>query len=65
MAANRQQGSYLGVFIAAFTAIPVGLISLASHWMVLGAVVTIGALLLLVYSLLGLRRIKAVEFTKQ
>ncbi|HXJ96670.1 MAG TPA: hypothetical protein VMT20_27845 [Terriglobia bacterium] len=64
MAANRQQGTYLTAFIVAFVAVTAGLISLAYHRAFLGAVLTIGALLVLVYSLLGLRRIKPLEFTK-
>ena len=64
MAANRQQGTYLTAFIVAFVAVTAGFIGLAYHRVFSGAVVTIGALLLLAYSLLGLRRIKPLEFTK-
>lgn len=31
MAANRQQGSYLAVFVIAFTVLPAGLIAWMSH----------------------------------
>ena len=65
MAANRQQGSYLVLFLAAFTAIPTGLVGLVYHRALLGSVVMIGGLVLLVYSLVGLRRVKPLEFLKQ
>lgn len=65
MAANRQQGIYLGGFIAAFTAITVGLMGFVYDRVVIGSLVTVGGLLLLAYSLLGLRRIKPLEFPKQ
>jgi len=64
MAANRQQGSYLSLFTAALTAVPAGLIGLVYDRPLVGSVITIAGLLLLVYSLLGLRRIKRLEFTK-
>jgi len=65
MAANRQQGIYLGGFIAAFTAIPMGLMAFVYDRVLTGSLVTAGGLLLLAYSLLGLRRIKPLEFLKQ
>ena len=64
MAANRQQGGYLVAFIVAFTALPVGLVGLVHHRMLVGSIVSIGGLLLLVYALLGLRRLRPLEFLK-
>jgi hypothetical protein len=63
MAANRQQGEYLAGFIAGFTGLPAGLIGLAYGRPVIGGLVTVVGLALLVYSLVGLRRIKTLEFT--
>ncbi|MGH9453616.1 MAG: hypothetical protein ACRD2O_06555 [Terriglobia bacterium] len=65
MAAIRQQGTYLSTFIAAFTAIPAGLIGLVYHRTLVGAVVTIGGILLLGYSLIGFRRIKPLELKNE
>jgi len=64
MAAHRQQGTYVALFITAFTAIPVGLLGLVYQRMFVGVVVTIGGFALLAYSLFKLRRIKPMEFTK-
>ncbi len=65
MAANRQQGSYLALFITGFTVLPAGLVALASSRLVIGGFVTVAGLALLAYSLVGLRRIKALEFSKE
>jgi hypothetical protein len=55
MAANRQQGIYLGTTLAGFTALPAGLIA-GGGIGILAAVVGVG---LLVYSAIGLYRIKS------
>ena len=55
MAANRQQGIYLGTTLAGFTALPAGLIA-GGGLGILAAVVGVG---LLVYSAIGLYRIKS------
>jgi len=65
MAANRQQGTYLGLFTAGFTALPAGLIGLVYDRPFVGAIVTIAALLVIGAALIRLRGIKALEFTKQ
>ena len=65
MAANRQQAIYLISFIVAFTTLPAGLISLVYHWTFVGIVLTLAAVLILAYSLFGLRRIKGLEFSKE
>ncbi|HEY2234832.1 MAG TPA: hypothetical protein VGK01_15280 [Candidatus Angelobacter sp.] len=55
MAANRQQGIYLGTTLAGFTALPAGLVT-GGGIGILVAVVGVG---LLVYSAVGLYRIKS------
>jgi hypothetical protein len=62
MAANRQQGRYLALFLAAFTGVVAGLVLWAGDHAGIGVVVTLLSLLLLAYSLLGFRRIKPLEF---
>jgi hypothetical protein len=63
VAANRQQGSYLVVFLAGFTALVAGLAAWSSS-PGLGAVLTLAGLALLIYSLAGFYRIKRLEFTE-
>ena len=63
MAANRQQGSYLAVFLAGFVAFPAGIISLSSSAIV-GGLLAVGGLALMIYSLAGFHRIKPLEFSK-
>jgi len=62
MAANRQQGSYLSVFLTAFTGFVAGLVLWVGGHTAIGVIVTIASLVLLAYSLFGLRRIKPLEF---
>lgn len=61
MAANRQQGKYLAVFLAGFVAFPAGLLTLSSS-AGLGGILAVGGLGLLIYSLAGFYRIKPLEF---
>jgi hypothetical protein len=63
MAANRQQGSYLTVFVAGFTVLVAGLASWASS-KGLGIVLVLAGLVALLYSLAGFVRIKRLEFTE-
>ncbi len=63
MAANRQQGAYLGELLAGFTAFPAGLVLITSSSTVHGAVVTIAGLGMLVHSAVGFYRIKKLEFS--
>ncbi len=62
MAANRQQGGYLAVFIVAFVALPAGLIALANHRPIIGVILTLAGLALLIHSCAGFYRIKRLEF---
>ena len=62
MAANRQQGSYLGVFLIAFTGFVAGLVCWTGDHTGLGVIITLVSLGLLLYSLFGLRKIKPLEF---
>ncbi|HEX3741677.1 MAG TPA: hypothetical protein VHV29_18410 [Terriglobales bacterium] len=55
MAANRQQGIYLGTTLAGFTALPAGLVT-GGGIGILVAVVGVG---LLIYSAVGFYRIKS------
>lgn len=64
MAANRQQGTYLAVFILGFTFLPAGLIAWSSH-PIIGAILTLAGLSLLIHSLVGFYRIKRFEFTSE
>lgn len=59
MAATPQQGTYLGTALVGFTAFPAGLVA-GGGWGVLIAVVGLG---LLLYSAVGLYRIKGLEST--
>lgn len=61
MAANRQQGSYLAIFLVAFTALPAGLVAWSEH-PVIGGILVVAALVLIVQSAAGLRRIRPLEF---
>jgi hypothetical protein len=63
MAAIPQQGTYLGTTLAGFTTLTVGLVLREAHSVmgVLGALVGLG---LLVYSGIGLYRIKNPALTK-
>jgi hypothetical protein len=63
MAANRQQGSYLAIFLVAFTALPAGLIAWSDH-PIIGGILVLAGLALLVQSLVGFFRIKRLEFTE-
>ncbi len=62
MAANRQQGSYLAVFILAFTALVAGLVALTNQHAGIGVVVVLAGIALFVYSLAGFYRIKRLEY---
>jgi len=64
MAANRQQGRFLTVFLSAFTGFVAGLVLWSGEHTAIGVVVTFVSLALLVYSLVGLRGIKHLEFTE-
>ncbi len=61
MAANRQQGSYLAVFLIAFTALPAGLIAWSDH-PIIGGVLVVAAVELLAQAAVGYRRIRPFEF---
>lgn len=63
MAANRQQGSYITIFLIAFTGFVAGLVLWSGSHTGLGVVVTLVSLALLAFSLLRLRGIKPLEFT--
>lgn len=63
MAANRQQGNFLTVFLAGFVAFVAGLILFGSHGG-LAIILTIGGAILLVISLVGFRKIKHLEFNQ-
>lgn len=62
MAANRQQGSYLTIFLTAFTGFVAGLVLWSGGHTGIGVVVTFVSLALLVYSLVRFRGIKRLEF---
>ena len=57
MAANSQQGKYLGTTLVGFTAFPAGLYIGGGG----GFIVAIGGLVLLIISAVGLHRIKEME----
>ena len=65
MAANRQQGGYLAVFVLAFIALPAGLIALANHRPIIGVILTLAGLALLIHSFSGFYRIKRLEFMNE
>jgi CHASE2 domain-containing sensor protein len=62
MAANRQQGSYLSIFLCAFTGFVAGLVLWTGGHTAIGVIVTLASFCLLVYSLFALRGIKHLEF---
>ena len=62
MAANRQQGGYLTLFLAAFTGFVAGLVLWAGDHAGIGVILTLVSLVLLAYSLVGFRKIKPLEF---
>ncbi|HVO80446.1 MAG TPA: hypothetical protein VMT28_06935 [Terriglobales bacterium] len=63
MAAIPQQGTYLGTTLVGFTSLAAGLVIREGHFAigVLGAIVGLG---LLIYSGIGLYRIKSLALTK-
>ncbi len=65
MAANRQQGSYLVLFILGLVAMPAGLVAWTGEHPGIGVVLTLAGLGLLIQSLVGFRRIKRLEFNNQ
>jgi len=64
VAANRQQGGYLAVFIVAFTALPAGLIAWSSN-PIIAVILTLAGLALMIHSLVGFYRIKRLEFSSE
>jgi hypothetical protein len=64
MAANRQQGTYLAVFILGFTFLPAGLVAWSIH-PIIAVILTLAGLSLLIHSLVGFYRIKHLEFTRE
>ncbi|MGH9352167.1 MAG: hypothetical protein ACRD2G_08420 [Terriglobia bacterium] len=65
MAANRQQGNYLATFLIAFVALTAGLVELAGHSLLVGVILTLAGLGIFAQSLLGFRRIKSMEHSKE
>lgn len=62
MAANRQQGGYLALFLASFTGLVAGLVLWTNDHAGIGVGLTLLSLVLLAYSLFGFRKIKPLEF---
>jgi FtsH-binding integral membrane protein len=62
VAANRQQGSYLTMFLTGFTGFVAGLVLWAGGETAAGALVTLAGAVVLAYSLVGFRKIKPLEF---
>jgi CHASE2 domain-containing sensor protein len=62
MAANRQQGRYLSLFLTAFTGLVAGVLLWAGDHAGIGVVITLLSIVLLAYSLFGFRKIKPLEF---
>ncbi len=62
MAANKQQGNYLTVFLSAFTGFVAGLVLWADSHTGIGIVITLVSVALLLYSLVGFRKIRPLEF---
>jgi len=60
MAANSQQGTYLGTTLTGFTAAVAGLVTTSTH-SALGWIVTVSGLALLGFSTVGFVRLKHVE----
>ena len=52
MAANRQQGSYLAVFLIAFTVLPAGLLAWSSH-PIIGVILTLSGIALMIHALIA------------
>lgn len=63
MAANREQGNYLAIFLTAFVVLTVGLVELWESHAALGVVLTLVGIALFVVSLVGFRRIKRMEYS--
>lgn len=64
MAANRQQGNYLTLFLLAFVVLTIGLVELWAHRPALGVILTIIGIAGFVVSLIGFRKIKELEYMK-
>jgi uncharacterized membrane protein len=64
MAASRQQGGYITLFLTAFTGFVAGLVLWTGDYTGIGVIVTIASVVLLAFSLLRLRGIKPLEFTE-
>ncbi len=64
MAANRQQGSYLAVFLVAFVILPAGLIAWSS-FPIIGVILSLAGLALMVHALVGFYRIRRLEFGEE
>jgi Flp pilus assembly protein TadB len=64
VAANRQQGTYLAVFLCGFTFFTAGLVAWSAH-PIIGVVLTLAGLALLIHSFVGFYRIKRFEFTSE
>lgn len=62
MAANKQQGRYLSLFLTAFTGFVAGLVLWTGDHAGIGVILTLLSIVLLAYSLFGLRKIKPLEF---
>ncbi|MGA8184624.1 MAG: hypothetical protein WB819_13385 [Terriglobia bacterium] len=62
MAANKQQGRYLSLFLTAFTGLVAGVLLWAGDHAGIGVVITLLSIVLLAYSLFGFRKIKPLEF---
>ncbi len=62
MAANKQQGRYLSLFLTAFTGFVAGVVLWAGDHAGIGVVITLLSIVLLGYSLFGFRKIKPLEF---
>jgi len=62
VAANRQQGSYLTMFLTGFTGFVAGLVLWAGGEAAAGIIVTVAGAAVLAYSLVGFRKIRPLEF---
>jgi CHASE2 domain-containing sensor protein len=62
MAANKQQGRYLSLFLTAFTGFVAGVVLWAGDHAGIGVVITLLSIVLLAYSLFRFRKIKPLEF---
>jgi Flp pilus assembly protein TadB len=61
VAANRQQGSYLLVFLLGFTFLPAGLVAWGTHPLI-GVLLALAGLALLIHSFVGFYRIRHLEY---